>query len=205
MGRILKVNGAFVLILASALLWTNIAWAAPGTRLNKELDSTTLEELPIIEYDPLAYGQITYDGILPPIFHVAAAGENRTCAECGYENKADVNFCIKCGAHLKEEAPGGKIYCHQCGAVSTEGSKFCTACGYALEEIKTGVGAGSTAPPRRIGIYFTGGLASYGGTALEAENVRVEGEMGNSWAAGTGLAITLWTRPGAGQLSLPGK
>jgi hypothetical protein len=121
---------------------------------------------------------------------VAAAEETQTCPECGYENKADLNYCIKCGTPLKGEAPGGKTYCTQCGAASPEGSTFCTACGYALEGEKPGHGAASAPPAHRIGIYFTGGLASY------------EGDMGNSWAAGGGLTITLWTRPGAAQLSL---
>ena len=121
---------------------------------------------------------------------VAAAEETQTCPACGYENKADVNYCIKCGAPLKEEAPGEKIYCRQCGATSPEGSTFCTACGCALEEIKPGVGAASAPRAHEIGIYFTGGLASY------------EGDMGNSWAAGAGLTVPLFTRPGAAQLSL---
>lgn len=132
----------------------------------------------------------------------AAAGEAQTCPACGYENSADVNFCIKCGAPLKEKAPGEKIYCNQCGAPSAAGSKFCTACGYALEEKKPKPGAASTSPTSRIGVYFTGGLASYGGTTLEYEGGRVEGDMGNSWAAGGGLTIRLWTRPGPAQLSL---
>jgi hypothetical protein len=133
---------------------------------------------------------------------VAAAEETQTCPECGYENKADVNFCIKCGARLQEEAPARKAYCPQCGAVLPEGSKFCTACGCALEKIKPGLGAASAPPAHRIGIYFSGGLASYGGTTLESGGERIEGDMGNSWAAGAGLAVTLLTRPGAARFSL---
>jgi hypothetical protein len=135
---------------------------------------------------------------------VAAAEETQTCPECGYENEPDLNYCIKCGAPLKEEAPGGKVYCPQCGAPSPEGSTFCTACGYALKGEKPGLGASSAPPPRRIGIYFTGDLASYGGAALELEEwgLTAEDDMGGSWAVGGGLAVTLVTRPGAAQLSL---
>jgi hypothetical protein len=133
---------------------------------------------------------------------VAAAGETQTCPECGYENTADVNFCIKCGARLQGEAPGEKIYCNQCGTAYHKGSNFCTTCGYAFEGKKPALGAVPAPAVHRIGIYFTGGLASYGGTTLEYEGGRVEGDMGNSWAAGGGLTIRLWTRPGPAQLSL---
>ena len=133
---------------------------------------------------------------------VAAAEETQTCPECGYENEPDLNYCIKCGAPLKGEAPGGKTYCTQCGAASPEGSTFCTVCGNALKGKKPGLGASSAPPPRRIGIYFTGGLASYGGTTLESGGESIEDDMGKSWAVGGGLAVMLLTRPGAAQLSL---
>lgn len=121
---------------------------------------------------------------------IAQASKDVNCPECGYENEPDLNYCIKCGTPLKEETPGGKTYCTQCGAPSAEGSTFCTACGYALEGEKPGLGASSAPPAHRIGIYFTGGLASY------------ESDIGNSWAAGAGLTVPLFTRPGAAQLSL---
>jgi hypothetical protein len=133
---------------------------------------------------------------------VAAAEETQTCPECGYGNKADVNFCIKCGAPLKEEAPGGKTYCTQCGAPSAAGSTFCTACGYALEGKKPRPGAAPAPSASRVGVYFTGGLASYGGAAFESGGEPVEEEMGKSWAAGGGVTVTLVTRPGAARFSL---
>lgn len=133
---------------------------------------------------------------------VAAAAETQTCPACGYENEPDLNYCIECGAPLKEEAPGGKTYCTQCGAASPEGSDFCTACGYALKGKKPGLGASSAPPAHRIGIYFTGGQASYGDTVLDIEGGSYTRDMGSSWAAGGGLAVTLLTRPGAAQLSL---
>ncbi len=132
----------------------------------------------------------------------AAAGETQTCPRCGHENKAGLNYCVKCGAPLIEETPGEKIYCGQCGAASPEGSKFCTACGYAIKVKKPGVGAASAPPAHTLGMYFTGGLASYGGTTLESGGESVEDDMGTSGAVGGGFAVTLLTRPGAGQLSL---
>lgn len=70
---------------------------------------------------------------------VAAAEEGQICPECGYENKPDLSYCIKCGAPLKEEAPGEKIYCPQCGAENPEGAKFCAECGYYLPGKKPNV------------------------------------------------------------------
>lgn len=138
----------------------------------------------------------------PGTLTVAAAEETQTCPVCGYENRAGLNYCTMCGAPLIEETPGEKIYCRQCGAASPEGSKFCAACGYALEEIKPGVGAALAPPAHKIGIYFNGGLASYSATVLTGMGEDGEYEMGNSWAAGGGLTIPLWTRPGLAQLSL---
>ena len=133
----------------------------------------------------------------PGTLTVAAAEETQTCPVCGYENKAGLNYCTMCGAPLIEETPGEKIYCRQCGAASPEDSKFCTACGYALQVKKPAL-----APPPKKGVYFTGGLASYGGTTLESEAGRFSNDMGTSGAVGGGFAVTLLTRPGAGQLSL---
>lgn len=130
----------------------------------------------------------------------AAADGTQTCPECGYENEAGVNFCIMCGAPLQGETPAGKVYCPQCGAENREDSDFCTTCGYPLHGEKPGVGA--AAPRSAVGVYFTGGLASYGDTELTYEGVSYPLETGSSWAAGGGVAIPLMTRPGAAQLSL---
>jgi ribosomal protein L40E len=127
----------------------------------------------------------------------AAAGETQTCPRCGHENKAGLNYCVKCGAPLIEETPGEKIYCRQCGAASPEDSKFCTACGYALQVKKPAL-----APPPKKGVYFTGGLASYGGTTLESEAGRFSNDMGTSWAVGGGFVLPVWSKPGAVPLSL---
>ncbi|MEE9456812.1 MAG: zinc ribbon domain-containing protein, partial [bacterium] len=134
MGRILKVNGAFVLILASALLWANIAWAVPWNGLSEELEATVTEELPIIEYDPLTYAQITCDESLPEIFDVAAVGETWTCVNCGHVNPPDAKFCTACGTKKGEEAPGIGVsaarVCPKCGFVNEKEANFCSDCGY---------------------------------------------------------------------------
>ncbi len=202
MGFVLRFNGAVVLILTSMLLWSGIAWAVPENLLNEELDSTTLAELPSNEQYPPTYERSTDDELLRGVLDVASSEETWTCPACGYENNADVNYCTKCGASLTEEAPGEKIYCNQCGAPSAKGSNFCTACGYAFEVKKPEPGATPAPSASRIGLYFTGGLASYGSTTLETEGGSGEGDMGNSWAAGGGLTVTLLTRPGAARFSL---
>ncbi|MEE9457308.1 MAG: zinc ribbon domain-containing protein [bacterium] len=127
----------------------------------------------------------------PGTLTVAAAEETQTCPVCGYENKAGLNYCTMCGAPLIEETPGEKIYCRQCGAASPEDSKFCTACGYALQVKKPAL-----APPPKKGVYFTGGLASYGVTMLETEAGRFSGDTGTSWAVGGGFVLSVWSKPG---------
>ena len=119
---------------------------------------------------------------------VAAAEETQTCRECGYGNKADVNFCIKCGARFSKEALGEKTYCPQCGAASPEGLYFCTACGYQLKV--------KLPPPPKKSVYFTGGLASYGVTTLATWLGRCSGDMGTSWVAGGGFSYQVWSKPG---------
>ncbi len=134
MGHILKVNGAFVLILASALLWANIAWAVPWNRLSEELEATVTEELPIIEYDPLTYAQITDGEILPGIFDVAAVGETWTCVNCGHVNLPDAKYCSQCGTNKETGASdAGLTYarvCPTCGFVNEKAARFCGDCGY---------------------------------------------------------------------------
>jgi ribosomal protein L40E len=134
MGRTLKVNAAFVLILASALLWANIAWAVPWNRLSEEVEATAAEELPIIEYAPLTYGQITCDEISPAIFAVAAAGETWTCVNCGRVNPADAKYCSACGTTKEGGSAGSGLsdarVCPKCGFVNEKGAKFCGDCRY---------------------------------------------------------------------------
>jgi RNA polymerase subunit RPABC4/transcription elongation factor Spt4 len=134
MGRTLKVNGAFVLIIASALMWANIAWAVPWNRLGEELEPTAAEELPVIEYAPLTYALITCDEMPPPIFDVAAAGETWTCANCGHVNLPDAKYCSQCGTNKGTGTPdAGLTYarvCPTCGFVNEKGARFCGDCGY---------------------------------------------------------------------------
>ncbi len=202
MGFVLRSSRAFILILTSALLWASFAWAAPSRRLDEEAEPTAAEELLTTEYEPLTYARSTQGEILPELFDVAAAVDTWKCPACGYENKANARFCVKCGARLTKETPGGKIYCPQCSAASAEGSNFCTACGYAFKEKKPGLSATPAPPVHRMAIYFTGGLASYGSTKVEYEGVRRTDDVGNSWAAGGGLTTTLLTWPGVTQSSL---
>jgi hypothetical protein len=136
---------------------------------------------------------------------VAAAGETQTCPRCGYENKAGLNYCVKCGASLKEGAPGEKITCPQCGAKNSADANFCTKCGYCLKPEKAGVRP-PTAPRLKKGVYFTGGLASYRGAELMTKNWYAGGrhgeiDMGRSWAVGGGFILPLWSSPGVVPLS----
>ena len=101
---------------------------------------------------------------------------------------------------MKEKEPGAK-YCPQCGAEIPEDAKFCTKCGYALKPKKPEVGA-PWAPTPKTGVYFTGGLASYGVIELKAGGERAEDDMGPSWAVGGGFVLPVWSIPGVAQLSL---
>jgi ribosomal protein L40E len=133
MGFVLRFNGAVVLILTSTLLWGGIAWAVPENRLNEELGSTTPAELPSKEQYPPTLVKITYGEILPPIFHVAAAGETWTCVSCSAENPAEAKYCSQCGAKRGEAAAAGlpeATICPKCGFVNEKGARFCGDCGY---------------------------------------------------------------------------
>ncbi len=132
---------------------------------------------------------------------LAAAEETQPCPQCGYENKAGLNYCIMCGASLKGEAPGEKIYCPQCGAENVKGTKFCTACGYALRLEEAAVRPASARAPK-AGVYFTGGLASFGSIELDASGYKHEADTGTSWALGGGFALPVWSKAGAARLSL---
>jgi predicted RNA-binding Zn-ribbon protein involved in translation (DUF1610 family) len=121
---------------------------------------------------------------------LAAAEETQTCPQCGFENKAGLNYCIMCGASLKGEAPGEKIHCPQCGAENVKGTKFCRACGYALRPEEAAVRPTSARAPK-AGVYFTGGLASYS-----------DFDTGTSWVAGGGLVLPVWRKAGTVSLSL---
>lgn len=132
---------------------------------------------------------------------LAAAEETQTCPQCGFENKAGLNYCIMCGASLKGEAPGEKIHCPQCGAENVKGTKFCTGCGYALRQEEAAVRPTSARAPK-AGVYFTGGLASFGGIELDAAGYKHEADMGTSWTVGGGFALPVWSKTGAARLSL---
>ena len=135
----------------------------------------------------------------------AAAGETQTCPRCRYENKPDAKFCVKCGAELGKEPPEEKRVaekeCPKCGGKNPAEAKFCTKCGYSLKPKKAEVGA-ALAPPPKKGVYFTGGLASYGVIELKAGGERAEDDMGPSWAVGGGFVLPVWSIPGVAQLSL---
>jgi hypothetical protein len=132
---------------------------------------------------------------------VAAAEETQTCPACGYENKAGLNYCIKCGASLREEAAGEKITCPQCGTLNAEGAKFCTNCGYRFGAEKEAAGAPTAGSPK-MGVYFTGGLASYGSTELKSDLQTGREDMGLSWAIGGGFALPVWSKAGKVRPSL---
>ena len=142
---------------------------------------------------------ITFVILVTPVFTAAAGSES--CPACGYENAPGTKFCTKCGSDLVKTNPPGAKYCTQCGAEIPEDAKFCTKCGYSLKPKKAEVGA-PLAPPLKKGVYFTGGLASYGGIELKAEGERLVGDMGPSWAVGGGLVLPVWSRPGVIRLSL---
>jgi RNA polymerase subunit RPABC4/transcription elongation factor Spt4 len=186
MGRTLKVNGAFVLILASALMWANIAWAVPWNRINEELDETAAEELPIIEYAPLTYAQITYDEILPEIFVVAAAGETWTCASCGRVNPADAKYCSACGTTKEGGSAGSGLsnarVCPKCGFVNEKGAKFCGDCRYNFARPE-----GAAAELEMV--YVPGRGYVPRGTMIEPGHART-----GVWA--TGLVMWLLVGPG---------
>ncbi len=192
MGRIFKINGAFVLILASALLWANIAWAVPWNRLNEELEATVTEELPIIEYDPLTYAQITYDELLAGISDVAAVGETWPCVNCGHVNPPDAKYCSQCGTNKGTGASdAGLTYarvCPKCSFVNEKEAKFCGDCGYGF----SAVGA-RTAELELVYVPGRGYLPK--GTMIEPGHARTA-----MWV--TGLVTWLLTGPGITALGI---
>lgn len=61
----------------------------------------------------------------------------KTCPQCGFENDPDVNFCVRCGAGLRninlaaQTSPitkSGKV-CQNCGSVNEQEAVFCVECG----------------------------------------------------------------------------
>ncbi len=186
MGRILKFNGAYVLILTSALLWANIAWAVPWNRLSEELEATVTEELPIIEYDPLTYAQITCDELLPEIFDIAAVGETWTCVNCGHVNPPDAKFCSASGTKKGGGSAGTGLSdvkgCPTCGFVNDRDARFCGGCGYNLS-VSRGTAAGIEM------VYVPGRGYVPRGTMIEPGHART-----GLWV--TGLLMWLLVGPG---------
>jgi hypothetical protein len=48
-----------------------------------------------------------------------------------------------------------------------------------------------------VGVYFDGGLASYGEVEITTPEIITRSDMGSSWAVGGGMAIPVWWRGGA--------
>lgn len=178
MGRTLKVNGAFVLILASALMWANIAWAVPWNRIT--------EELPTRGSNPSTCGHVAYDEVLPEIFAVAAAGETWTCVNCGRVNPADAKYCSACGTTKEGGSAGSGLsdarVCPKCGFVNEKGAKFCGDCRYNFARPE-GTAAGLEM------VYVPGRGYVPRGTMVEPGHART-----GLWA--TGLVMWLLVGPG---------
>jgi ribosomal protein L40E len=185
MGLILMSNRAFILILTSALLWTSIAWAVPWSRLNEEPEPTPAEELPTIEYDPLAYARSAYDEILQEVFDVSAVGGTWTCANCGSENPADAKYCSECGSKKGDERATGLSdvrVCPKCGFVNEKEAKFCGDCGYNF------YGAGAGAAGLEM-VYVPGRGYVPKGTMIEPGHART-----GLWVGG----VLMWLLVGPG-------
>jgi hypothetical protein len=54
------------------------------------------------------------------------------CRDCGYENRADVQFCEECGQPLPKPAAAVEVTCPACGSVNRSGVMFCEECGASL-------------------------------------------------------------------------
>lgn len=57
------------------------------------------------------------------------------CSECNYDNPADMSFCGKCGADLKDVngTLAQDIRCPQCDATMPSAAAFCGICGHQLK------------------------------------------------------------------------
>lgn len=67
------------------------------------------------------------------------ATEVKPCPQCGYGNKINSKFCVKCGSSLtvKENLEASNIkekYCTNCGFKNDGDALFCINCGNKLEE-----------------------------------------------------------------------
>ena len=65
--------------------------------------------------------------------------EVKPCPQCGYGNKINSKFCVKCGSSLtvKENLEASNIkekYCTNCGFKNDGDALFCINCGNKLEE-----------------------------------------------------------------------
>jgi predicted amidophosphoribosyltransferase len=58
--------------------------------------------------------------------------EGLLCANCGYQNKADAQFCAKCGEKVETSR---SRFCPKCGDPVAEDEKFCDKCGAKIEAV----------------------------------------------------------------------
>jgi hypothetical protein len=51
------------------------------------------------------------------------------CSECGYANRVNAQFCVKCGHAFRRMRVQAR-FCPKCGLKRKMGAKFCLQCGY---------------------------------------------------------------------------
>jgi RNA polymerase subunit RPABC4/transcription elongation factor Spt4 len=185
MGEVFKANGAVVIVIASALLWANFAWAAPWTKIDGAPEAAAGEELTDFERHPAIYNEIVRDEGAPGIFDLAAAGETWTCPNCGSENPAGTKYCPECGTKKGEGVGAAGLsnvrVCPKCGFVNEKEAKFCGDCGYNFSAYEAGTAAPET-------VYVPGRGYVPKGTMIDPGHRR-------AWVWATGLGLWLLVGP----------
>jgi len=64
------------------------------------------------------------------------------CPKCGFDNRTEDRYCIKCGEKLE-------LVCPKCGALIHEGALFCGSCGRDLRKLAEGI----KFPPTKEDVY----------------------------------------------------